>query len=227
MINYIWNPKTFIKNVSNPCKPGIWCTSINIDYSKVTAVSSNKFFSFPTNIRRATLKEDITDSFYDNYIGYRNLFGTEYFVGVQYDSDSLDDRGHLSELAYWEQAEFFRVLFETVMGLSLLGNKMRTYSGEPIQVACSLPQEFDDNRYWVIIRALEGYHIFDLYLPETDELEHFDFTISRILTEPKSFVYSLTDIYREKPEYSDLFKNCPFMFGAELALYLHMNDHKS
>ena len=225
MILDIMKTKRQMRHSANPFIPGTWVVSMDIWYSSIAVVSPNKLFSIPLNVRKSKITD--TDSIKPNedLIRYRSPDWTIYDVGAKY---SPNDKEYIPDCGYWEQVDMLRVLTETVLGISLLDNGVRTYSSETIRAVCCLPEEYEESSNFSMMSAmLEGHHTFGLLPSGATDWVDFDFAVKSAVIMPKSFANSYFDLYCDKTAYSDIVNSSPPMFRSSIGLYLHYCRHYS
>ena len=198
---------------------------MDIGYSSVAAVSPNKLFSIPMEVHKSVVTESADIQPNNDVIRYKATDGTIYDVGARYPPDSKE---YIPDSGYWEQVEMLRVLTETVLGLSLLDNGTRAYSGETIRAVCCLSKEYEDRSNFTMFKTmLEGQHTFELLPPGAADWVHFDFTVSSAIIMLKSFANSFFGLHQNKTAYSEIVNCNPPMFQNCIGLYLKYLNHYS
>ena len=190
-----YKTRTSMREENNPMVPGIWSIALDIGYSSVKCMTTNKVFSFPSFVKESD--EEDYDFFHPGgtMIRFRNEYGKNYDVGgIALDLANIREVNYNIGTMYgrdWYDTDTYRVCLESSLGLAILSNKKRTYNNESLRVITGLPCKYSDDA-GLLKRMITGHHSFDMISPNSVMWEHFDFNVADtvIIPQPLGAIWS-------------------------------------
>ncbi len=162
--------KTYRKERKNGDVLEQWLISLDMGYSSVKTVCQNSLTMFPAFAVRQSGDDMIIGNVTDQYIRYTNLrTGEKWLIGKSAENNLSDNDASVSEEALYGRDrydnEMFRVVMETGLGMSLLGNSISSrMPTQDIFVETGLPPKYYESDKEYLTDALEGEHHFSIQI---------------------------------------------------------------